>query len=181
MSAVLLIVDIQQDYFPGGAHPCGGAPEALEQAESVLLEWRDRARPVIHVQHVWDEPDATFMRPGTDGVQIHPRVRPHDGEPVITKDSPNAFLGTTLLDELRRLNADELTVMGMMSNMCIDATVRAGSDLGFGMVVIHDACAASSLQFGEVELDAATVHAAFMAALGDGYARLVTAGSAFDA
>jgi nicotinamidase-related amidase len=62
----------------------------------------------------------------------------------------------------------------MMSSMCVDATVRAGADLGFGMTVIHDACAAPDLEFGGTQVPGPTVHAAFMAALGDGYATLVS-------
>src|SRR5919202_588381 len=65
---------------------------------------------------------------------------------------------------------------GMMSSMCVDATVRAGADLGFGMTVIHDGCAAPDLEFGGRQVDGASVHAAFMAALGDGYATLVGSG-----
>jgi nicotinamidase-related amidase len=65
--------------------------------------------------------------------------------------------------------------MGMMSSMCVDATARAASDLGFDVTVVHDACAAPDLEFGGVEVAGASVHAAFMAALADGYAKVVSA------
>ena len=51
--------------------------------------------------------------------------------------------------------------------MCVDATTRAALDLGLVVTVVHDACAAPDLTFGDQELPGATVHAAFMAALGD--------------
>ena len=127
----------------------------------------------MHLQHVWDAPDAPMMRPGTPGVEIHSAVAPADGEPVIIKDAPNGFLRTPLEDQLRASGADEIVVVGMMTSMCVDATVRAGADLGFGVTVVHDACAAPDLEFGGVTVPAASVGAAFFAALADGYARVV--------
>ena len=172
----LLIIDIQNDYFPGGAFPLVGPEAAAEAARRALDAFRASGEPIVHLQHVWDAPDATFMRPGTDGVEIHPLVAPASGEPVIQKAEPNGFLGTELERKLRAEGIDELVVVGMMSSMCVDATVRAGADLGFGMTVIHDGCAAPDLEFGGRQVDGASVHAAFMAALGDGYATLVGSG-----
>ena len=171
----LLIIDIQNDYFPGGAFPLVGPEAAADAARRALGAFRERGEPIVHLQHVWDAPDATFMRPGTDGVEIHPLVAPRDGEPVIQKAEPNGFLGTELEQKLRADGIDELVVAGMMSSMCVDATVRAGPDLGFGMTVIHDGCAAPDLEFGGRQVDGASVHAAFMAALGDGYASVKSA------
>ncbi len=172
MTRALLIVDIQNDYFPGGAYPLVNPEAAATAARHVLDGFRERGEPVIHVQHVWDAPDATFMRPGTGGVEIHPLVAPAGGERVVTKAEPNAFLGTGLEATLRDAGIDSLVVAGMMSSMCVDATVRAAVDLGFTATVVHDACAAPDLAFNGATIPGATVHGAFMAALGDGYATL---------
>ena len=171
----LLIVDIQRDYFPGGAFPLVEPEAAAANARRVLAAFRAAGEPVVHLQHVWDEPDATFMRPGTEGVEIHPSVAPLDGEPVLQKAAPNGFVGTDLERELRDSGVQELVVAGMMSSMCVDATVRAAADLGFDVTVVHDGCAAPNLEFMGQSIPGTVVHAAFMAALGDGYARLVSA------
>ncbi len=115
------------------------------------------------------------MRPGTEGVEIHPLVAPAGGEPVIEKAEPNGFVETALEEELRSRGIDELVVAGMMSSMCVDSTVRAAVDLGFTATVVHDGCAAPDLLFGRREVGGETVHAAFMAALADGYATVVSA------
>jgi len=180
MARALLIIDIQRDYFPGGAYPLVEPERAAENARRLLDAFREGGEKILHLQHVWDAPDATFMRPGTDGVEIHPDVAPAEGEPVLEKAEPNGFLGTSLEDDLRTAGVDELVVAGMMSSMCVDATVRAGADLGFSMTVVHDACAAPDLTFGEKTVDGATVHAAFMAALADGYGTVISAGEALD-
>jgi nicotinamidase-related amidase len=187
MTRVLLIIDIQQDYFPGGRHPLVEPEAAAAAAARLLREWRERRSPIVHVQHVWDAPDAAFFQPGTRGVEIHPLVAPKPGEALITKAQPNAFLGTDLELQLRAIAAStptepvELVVAGMMSSMCVDATVRAAADLGFTLTVAHDACAAPDLAFGDTRVPAAQVHAAFMAALGDGYATVATADEIIDA
>ena len=152
MTRGLLVIDIQRDYFPGGALPLV-EPEAAATATRRLLDaFRTADEPVLHLKHVWDAPDATFMRPGTDGVELHPLVAPAGGEPVLEKAAPNGFVGTGLEDEVRSRGIDELVVAGMMSSMCVDATVRAAADLGFSVTVVHDGCAAPDLRFGETDV-----------------------------
>lgn len=175
MPRTLLIIDIQRDYFSGGAYPLVEPEAAAEAARRVLDSFRDAGNPVIHMKHVWDAPDAEFMRPGTEGIEIHPIVAPAEGELVLEKTSPNSFVDTPLEEGLKQRDPDELVVAGMMSSMCVDATVRAAADLGFSPTVVHDACAAPDLQFNGVDVPGAAVHAAFMAALADGYAEVTSA------
>ena len=174
MARLLLLIDIQRDYFPGGRHPLVGPDPAADAAARLLAGFRQAGERVVHVQHVWDAPDAAFFAPGTPGVEIDPRVAPEGDEPLVVKAKPNAFLGTDLEALLRAADPDELVVAGMMSSMCVDATVRAASDLGFRVAVAHDACAAPDLEFAGSTVPGAQVHAAFMAALGS-YARVTDA------
>jgi nicotinamidase-related amidase len=171
----LLIIDIQNDYFPGGAMPLVGPENAAAMASAVLERFRRDGEPVVHVQHIWDEQDATFMRPGTAGVEIHPSVAPIAGEPVISKAYPNSFRETTLGQTLTSLGVDELVVAGMMTSMCVDASVRAANDLGYRVTVVADACAAPDLEFDGRLVPGSDVHTAFLAALSDSYATVVKA------
>jgi len=175
----LLLVDIQNDYFPGGAFPVPGSPGAAERAADLLDAFRRGRGPVVHVQHLAVKPGATFFLPGTPGVGIHDRVRPRPDEPVVVKHFPNAFRGTELQDLLRRLGAGRLVVAGMMTHMCIDATTRAACDLGFECAVAADACAAPALALGGVQVPADQVHAAFLAALSGSYARVLPVADLF--
>ncbi len=175
MSRGLLIVDIQRDYFPGGEHPLVEPEAAAEAAGRVLGAFREAGDPVLHLKHVWDEPEATYMRPGTDGVEIHAAVEPAEGETVIEKAEPNGFVGTELERELRSRGVEQLVVTGMESSMCVDSTVRAAAELGFEVTVVHDGCATSDLEFEGTRVPGASVHAAFMATLAEGYAELHSA------
>jgi len=169
----LLLVDIQNDYFPGGLVALEGMEAAARNAAGVLAEFRRRDWPRFHVQHVSTRAGATFFLPGTPGVEIHESVCPDEDEPIVIKHFPNAFRETMLFDELWQANAGELVVCGAMSNLCVDAAVRHAVDFGFPTTVIHDACAARPLAFGERKVAAADVHASFMAAL-TAYARVCT-------
>lgn len=169
----LVLIDIQNDYFPGGTMEVEGSPEASYRAREALRRFRELGLPVVHVQHLAARPGATFFLPGTPGAQIHEDVRPLPAEPVVQKHFPNAFRDTELLALLRTLGVERLVVAGMMTQMCVDATVRAAFDHGFPCTVLHDACAARDLAFGAVHVPAPHVHAAFLAALGAVYAQVV--------
>ena len=173
MSQTLVIVDIQRDYFPGGAYPLVGADEAAERAAALLAHQRGSGGRVIHVQHESREEGADMLVPGTPGGEIDPRVAPAAGEPIVRKTFPNAFLETDLHDLIGGVEASDLLIIGMMSSMCVDATVRAAVDLGYTVTVAADACAAPDLHYDGTRVGGADVHAAFMAALASAYARVV--------
>jgi nicotinamidase-related amidase len=175
MTRALVIVDIQNDYFPGGRNPLEGPEDAAAHARELLDAFRASGEPLVHIQHAWDAPDAEYLQPGTPGFEIHDSVRPAAGETVIRKANPNSFLDTPLEQHLRDRGVDSLVVCGMMTSMCVDATVRAAADLGFATTVVHDACATMPLEFGGRSVPAADVHTAFIAALGDGYAEVASA------
>jgi len=176
MTRALLIVDIQNDYFPGGAMELVGSAEAAERAAALLAAFRGRGLPVIHMQHVSLRPGATFFLPKTEGVKIHASVAPAQSETVIEKHFPNSFRETPLLDHLRGKGIERLAIAGMMTHMCIDTTTRAAADLGFECQLAHDACATRDLAFAGTKVVAKDVHNAFVAALNGPFAKALSAG-----
>jgi nicotinamidase-related amidase len=174
MKSALILIDIQNDYFPGGAMELEGITQAAAQARDLLAACRQDRRPIFHVQHLALGPGATFFRPDTPGVEIHESVRPLPGEALVRKHYPNAFRDTGLLEVLQGAGVIEVIIAGAMSHMCIDASTRAAFDFGFKCTVIHDACATRNLAFGDLTIPAAHVHGAFMAALGMRYAQVIS-------
>jgi nicotinamidase-related amidase len=170
---VLILVDIQNDYFSGGRNPVVGAEEATRVAKQLLDQAREKHECIIHIQHISLRPTATFFLPNTPGTEIHPLVAPLPDEIVVQKHHPNAFRETTLLDELRSRQISRLLFCGMMTHMCIDTTVRAASDLGFQCVVVCAATATKDLVHGNVTVPAAQVQAAFLAALSGLFAKVI--------
>lgn len=175
MKTALLLIDIQEDYFPGGKMEVNGSLEAAMCARKLLDKFRSEKIPVIHIQHVSTRSNATFFLPGTRGIDFHETVMPHDGEAVFVKHYPNSFRSTGLFDLLERNGIKNLVIAGMMTHMCVDATVRAAFDQRFECTVISDACATRTLSFDGVEVEAKKVNASFLSALGAVYAKIMNA------
>jgi nicotinamidase-related amidase len=171
-STALLVIDIQEFYFEGGAIPLEGSVEAAKAAGRVIRAFRAAGLPVIHVQHL----PAGQDEPGQDvqpAYRIRPEVAPGQGELVIGKHHASSFRETELLQRLRGLEIERLVIVGMQTHMCVEAATRAAADLGFEVTVVHDACATRQLSFGGVTAPAAQVHASTLASLEGSYARIV--------
>jgi nicotinamidase-related amidase len=159
----LLIIDVQEFYFPGGRMQLENPETAGINAGLLLDAFRKQGFPVYHVRHNFE--------PGGD---IHPYVKPLPGETVISKDEVNAFLGTGLLDQLRRDSIEQLVICGMQTHMCVEAAVRAAHDYGFKCLLAADACATRAIQYEEHIISASNVHYSTLSTLQGTYARVLT-------
>jgi nicotinamidase-related amidase len=143
----LLIIDIQDFYFPGGKSALVEPEKAAANAALLLDKFRKEKLTVIHVRHI-SEP----------GGKINDIVKPLPSEKVVSKNAVNCFVGTDLLDFLKTNKIDTLVICGMQTHMCVEAATRAASDYGFKCILIHDACATKDLKFGEKTIKAEDVH-----------------------
>ena len=174
MTTGLIIVDVQNDYFGGGAMELAGMDAAATCCARLLAAYRDAKLPIFHIQHLSTRPGAGFFVPDTPGCEIHSSVEPQAGEAHIIKHFPSAFRDTDLHQLLRLSDINELVICGAMTHMCIDTTVRAAFDLGYQCRLVSDACATRDLEFDGRRIDASDVQAAFMAALSMPFAQLVS-------
>lgn len=168
MKTALLIIDIQNDYFPGGKYPLVGPLEAAQKAYMLLQcfrEHRSHSGHHVHIQHVSKKPDAKFFISGDRGTDIHDSVAHFEGEPIIYKHDKNAFLNTELFELMKRWEIERVIITGMATHMCVDATARAAYDLGFQVIVAGDACATRDLKFNGTVIPADMVQKSFLAAL----------------
>ncbi len=157
----LLIVDVQNFYFPGGGYALVNPEPAARSAAKLLKKFRHGKKTVIHVRHN-----------AKSGADIHETVKPMEGEKVISKDHANSFRDTDLLEYLKEHKITRLVICGMMTHMCVEAAARAASDLGFKCIVIHDACATRALTFGGKTVSAEDVHYSTLSTL-TSYAEVV--------
>ena len=171
----LVIIDIQNDYFPGGTMELASADDTAAKAASVLSYFRKEEMPVIHVQHISLQEGATFFLPNTEGAEIHKSMTPLKTEKVITKNFPNSFRDTKLLDYLKENNISKLILCGMMTDVCVDSTTRAAMDYGFENTIITDAVTTNTREFNGKVLLAEQVTESYLSglnALGGLYAKL---------
>ncbi len=161
--SALLLIDIQDFYFPGGKLQLENPEMAGMNAGLILDHFRKSELPVYHVRHNFEP-----------GGNIHHYVKPEAGEPVISKDQVNAFLDTNLLEMLQADSIEQLVICGMQTHMCVEAAVRAGHDLGFTCLLVTDACATRALQYEEHIIPAKNVHYSTIKTLQGSYARVLT-------
>lgn len=146
-SKALLVIDIQDFYFPGGKMALS-EPEKAAGNAALLLGWfREKNLPVIHIRHN-SEP----------GGKINDIVKPLETEKIITKNEINSFKSTGLNDYLKKLSVDTLVICGMQTHMCVEAAVRAGADLDYKVILVHDACTTRDLIWENKIVKAQDVH-----------------------
>jgi nicotinamidase-related amidase len=165
MTTALILIDIQNDYFPGGKGELVNPIAAADQANRLLDFFRQRKWPTVHIQHVATRPGATTFLPDTEGVKFHDSIAPREGETIIVKHFPNSFRDTNLQEYLKELGVERLVICGMMTHMCVEACTRAAADLGYQVMLAADACTTRSLAYDNVKVPAEHVHAAALAAL----------------
>ena len=164
MKTALLIVDIQNFYFPGEGPGLVHAEEASLAAKEVLQIFREKKQLVVHVRHK-----------SKKGFEIHQNVAPLQDEKVITKEDVNSFQKTDLLEYLKNNRIERLVVLGMQTQMCLEGAVRAAHDYGFDCIVVGDACATRDLKFGDKTVRAEDVQTAVLATITDGrYGKVIT-------
>ncbi|KRB49645.1 cysteine hydrolase family protein [Phenylobacterium sp. Root700] len=170
----VVVVDLQNEYLSSGKLPLVGIGQAVQNAAKVIAAARGSGDLIVHIRHETPAANAPVFTPGSEGVQIISDVAPATGERVIVKNYPNAFRETDLEQILKAQDAQEVVIVGAMSHMCVAATSRAASDLGYKTTVVHDACATMDLEFNGQAVPAAQVHAANMAAIAFAHGAVVS-------
>lgn len=168
MREALMVIDVQNDYFEGGAFPLYQPEEALANVHLLIERFNDEDQPVYFIQHISRSKEATFFLPDTHGVKLHSSFEPFLSFRhvyTIEKAYPNSFLQTVLQAKLQEEKIDQLVISGMMTHMCVDSTARQAKELGYQVKLISDACATRDLSFGQKTVSAVNVQNAFLSAL----------------
>jgi nicotinamidase-related amidase len=176
--ASLVLIDIQNEYVSGPiALP--EADAAIANAAALLAKARDAGMPIIHVAHR-GRAGGMFDRTAERGAIVQ-ELAPRDGEAVVEKELPNAFVRTDLQKQLEATGRKDIILIGMMTHMCVSSTARAALDLGFRTTIDASACATRDLPDGlGGVIPARTVNAVALAELSDRFAIIVRDNRAFD-
>lgn len=140
MPKALLVIDIQNDYFPGGKYPLWKPEVVLQNVEQAIQKAKAQGIPVIQIQHLTDS-SGPFFNEGTTGAEIHPRIRAATTDsPVIVKGHADSFEQTNLAETLKKLGADELLVCGMMTHNCVTHTSISKAAEKYKVAILADCC-----------------------------------------
>ena len=169
--SALIMVDCQNTYRHGVMQLTNVEPAIIE-AKKLLEMARALNVPIVHIQH-----DAGVGSPYDVSAEIGAisnEVAPKNGEDIIVKNYPNAFIATDLEAKLKALGIENVVLAGFMTHVCINSTARGAFNLGFKPTVVASACATRSLigAQGKV-IDAQTMHESALAAVRDLFAVVV--------
>ncbi|MCU4175119.1 cysteine hydrolase family protein [Carboxylicivirga sp. N1Y90] len=153
-NTALILIDIQDFYFPDGAAELSEPIPAAEKAQAILKHFRKEGLLVVHVKHK-----------AKAGAGIYELVKPIGDELVIEKTEVNAFNGTNLNEVLKANGIENLVVLGMQTHMCVEGAVRGAYDLGYKLALVEDACATRDLVFNDMTIEAQEVHLSTLATL----------------
>ena len=160
----LLLIDLQK----GFDDPSWGSrnnPMAEERAASLLLFWRHKSWPVIHIQHCSLEPGSP-LAPGQTGCEFKDEIKPLSGEKQFMKTVNSAFIGTGLEEYLQSHSIDSLVIAGLTTDHCVSTTTRMAGNLGFDVILVSDATATFDRNGHDgVHYSADEIHAIHLASL----------------
>ena len=157
MSKALLVIDLQNDYFPEGKFPLWNTDITLQNIEHAIAKANSSKVPVVLIQHVANSSVgiAPFFNAGTSGVELHPRIlAAAPGAPVIIKESADSFLNTTLSETLAKMGTTELFVCGMMTQNCVTHTAISKSAEKYSVKILADCCTTVSEILHKIALNA---------------------------
>ena len=141
MTKALLVIDLQNDYFPAGKFPLWNTNAVLQNSEATIGKANAQSIPVIHIQHIAKQGMAPFFNEGTPGADIHPRIlTAARNAPVVVKEFADSFEKTTLEETLSKLGVTELLVCGMMTQNCVTHTAISKAAESYSVTILPDCC-----------------------------------------
>lgn len=153
--AALVVVDLQNDFCPGGALAVPEGDRIVPVVNALAQAFARAGRPVVATQD-WHPPDHVSFRErggpwpphcvqGTPGADLHPELRREPITHIVRKayrpdqEAYSGFQGTGLADLLRGLGVDEVYVCGLATDYCVHATAVDAARAGFRTTVVEDA------------------------------------------
>ncbi|CYV00097.1 cysteine hydrolase [Streptococcus suis] len=130
MKSALLVIDIQNLLVEEKPYAIA---ERLTLWHDSLVQARQAGIEVIHVRHHDQE-----LVKGTADWEIHSTVVPLASEKIFDKTFNSAFKETGLHTYLQENGMEQLIIMGMATNFCIDTTIKVAFELGYKVAVIQD-------------------------------------------
>ena len=171
----LLVIDVQNEYFAGGAlpvtHPSDSLPRILE-----AMDVASKAGiPVVVVRHSEPATEDAFQA-GTEAWQLRPEVEGRHRDHLVDKRLPGSFTNTDLEAFLRGRGVDTVVISGYMTQMCCDTTARQAAHMGLGVEFLSDATGTLDIENEAGRIDAEELHRSVLVTQQSGFARVVSTG-----
>lgn len=138
----LIVIDIQNDYFPEGKFPLWNTDATLSNTEAAIKKAHEHQVPVIVVQHIAKGQGGPFFNEGTEGAAVHERIKAAAPDaPIVIKEFADSFHQTALDATLQKLGVTDLLVCGMMTQNCVTHTsISKAAEKYQSVTVLADCC-----------------------------------------
>ena len=136
----LIVIDIQNDYFPEGKYPLHKPELAMQETLKAMAIAKEKSIPIIHIQHLVpvEAGEGLFFYEGSHGAEIHKEViAAAPDAPIITKQHADCFENTNLEETLQSLGVDEILLAGMMTHNCVTHTALSPAAAKYSPKVIE--------------------------------------------
>ena len=156
----LIVIDLQNDYFPDGKYPLWNSEAVLDNCVAAIERAHALDMPVILVQHVADSSKgiAPFFNAGSEGVAIHPRILAAAPQaPVVVKRAADSFHQTSLQATLDELGIHQLLLCGMMTQNCVTHTALSRAADKYEVAVLADCCTTVDQMLHAIALNALSI------------------------
>jgi nicotinamidase-related amidase len=165
MSKALLVIDLQNDYFPEGKFPLWNADATLKNVVQTIQKAHEQNVSVIIIQHIANKNMgiAPFFNDGTDGADVHSDIiLAAPQAPIIVKEFADSFISTSLEATLKELGITELLVCGMMTQNCVTHTAISKSAEKYKVSILVDCCTTVDEMIHTIALHAVSTRVALV-------------------
>jgi nicotinamidase-related amidase len=139
MDTALLVIDIQDSFRISPTRWASRNNPGFETNVSKLIgTFRDAGRPIVFVLHNDSDPG---FRPGDPEVRLMDFVDRREKDPLITKNTRNAFTSTDLHERLQAAGIRKVVICGISTEQCCETTTRVAADLGYDVDFVTEATA----------------------------------------
>ncbi|NDI33944.1 cysteine hydrolase family protein [Chengkuizengella sediminis] len=133
-NTALLIIDVQVIMFTYDGGSLHNSDKILNNIHVLLTKARSSKIPVFYIQHT----EAPNLIESEEGWPIHPKIKPHEHEMVIQKSTCDSFYKTDLHEQLQGKGIENLIIVGMQTDFCVDTTCRRAFSMGYNNILIED-------------------------------------------
>lgn len=131
----LCIIDVQNAMVQGN-NPVYRSNEVLHNIKELIERARKQSIPIIYVQH--NEEGSEFQR-GLDSWEIVDLIKPQRDDFIVHKTYSDSFKETNLKEVLDQLRINELIIVGMQTDYCVNATSLRANELAYDVTIVSDA------------------------------------------
>ncbi|PCK31108.1 cysteine hydrolase family protein [Pseudoalteromonas piscicida] len=166
MNSALLVIDIQNDYFPEGLFPLWNTENTLTNINTAISKAAEQNIEVIYVQHIAnpEQGKAPFFNADTNGVEFHNGLHQAQANGhYIVKSYADSFEQTPLNDLLQSKDIDTLYICGMMTQNCVTHTALSKSAEQYNVFILHDCCTTVDEMIHKIALNGVSIRVPLIA------------------